>query len=219
MDSAGYRAQRLAMVDCQVRPSDVTKFPIIEAMLACPREEFVPDNLRSVAYLGDHLALAEGRVILDPRVFAKMLNEIDIRPDEFVLDIGCGFGYSSAVISHIAEAVVALEEHEDMADSAAFNLAAHAADNAVAVKGALCEGAPVHAPYDAVAIQGGIEVLPDGISAQLKEGGRIVCIFVSRTPGECRVGIKRRGTISWRTAFNADAPLLAGYKAEEEFAF
>ncbi len=218
MENTDYKAQRQAMVDCQVRPSDVTKFPIIAAMAECPREEFVPDNLRSVAYQGDHLTLADGRALLDPRVFAKMLNEVDIQPDEFVLDIGCGLGYSSAVVSHIAEAVVALEAG-DMADAAASNLAAHAVDNAVAVKGALSDGAPMHAPYDVITVQGGVEFLPESICAQLKEGGRIVCVFMDRSPGECCVGVKRAGHISWRAAFNADAPLIAGYEKEERFLF
>lgn len=219
MENIDYYQQRVTMVDCQVRPSDVTKFPIIAAMLDCPREEFVPDSLRSVAYMGDHLTLAEGRVLLDPRTFSKMLNEIDIRKDEFVLDIGCGLGYSSAIISHFAEAVVALEEDEVMAKEAAIGLVAHAVDNAVAVCGKLSEGATIHAPYDVIVVEGGIELLPDGIVSQLKDGGRIACVFVNRHPGECRIGIKRAGKISWRVVFNADVPVMAGFKTKEQFVF
>lgn len=218
MNRSDYLDQRRAMVDCQVRPSDVTRFPIIEAMLECPREAFVPDNLRSVAYLGDHLPLSEDRYILDPRIFAKMLNALDIRRTEFVLDIGCGYGYSSAVISHLAEAVVALESGA-MADTAAANLSAYAADNTIAKSGILRKGAPEFAPYDVMIVQGGVERLPDDIAAQLRDGGRIACIFVDRAPGECRVGIKRSGQISWHPVFDADAPLLADYKMEEMFVF
>lgn len=219
MESNDFQAQRLAMVDCQVRPSDVTKFPIIDAMLNCPREEFVPDNLRSVAYLGDHLVIHQGRVLLDPRIFAKLLNEVDIRSNEFVLDIGCGYGYSSAIISQIAEAVLALEEDQAMADAALSNLTSQDVDNAVCQRGVLCEGAPIHAPYDVIVIQGGIEILPDNICDQLKEGGRIACIFVDRLPGECRIGIKINEQISWRVVFDANAPVLDGFKAGKNFIF
>ncbi|MCY3879066.1 MAG: protein-L-isoaspartate O-methyltransferase [Rhodobacteraceae bacterium] len=209
---------RRVMVDSQVRPSDVTKFPIIEAMLKIPREAFVPDSQCHAAYMGDHVELAEGRVLLDPRMFAKMLESLDIRSDEFVLDIGSGFGCSSAVIAHMAEAVVALEQDPTMAENAAAILAEHEIDNAVAVTGTLSEGAPQYSPYDVITIQGGIERLPDAIGAQLREGGRIAAIFVQSPPGECRIGIKQGGRINWRMSFNAHAPVLAGFENRREFA-
>ena len=178
----------------------------------------MPDSSRQAAYVGDHVELADRRVLLDPRVFAKMLDGLDIRPDEFVLDVGCGMGYSSAVIAHMAEAVVALEEDEKLAEIAADNLSNHAVDNAVAVIGQLKNGASQHGQYDAIAIQGGVQVIPPAIGDQLKEGGRIACIFSGHPPGECCIGIKCGGRIVWRTLFNADAPLLAGFEKEEEFA-
>lgn len=219
MGNTTYQTQRTTMVDCQIRPADVTKYPIIEAMLNCPREEFVSENLRAVAYLGDHLDINIGRVLLDPRVFAKMLNEVDIKPNEFVLDIGCGFGYSTAIISHLAEAVVALEENESMSAAAQKNLSNHDVDNAVCQKGNLVDGAPKFAPYDVIIIEGGIEFLPQPICDQLKEEGRIACVFGERSPGECRIGIKKNDHISWRAAFNAEVPLINGFNIVKEFAF
>ncbi len=103
------------MVDTQVRPSDVTKFPIIDAMLRVPREIYVPAAMRDVAYVGENVDLGGGRVVLDPRVLAKMLNALDVQPDEMVLDIGCGLGYSTAVLARLAEAVVAVEADAEMA--------------------------------------------------------------------------------------------------------
>ena len=207
------------MVDCQVRPSDVTKFPIIEAMLNIPREEFVPRACRSVAYVGDHVEFASGRVLLDPRILAKMLDSLDIRPDELVLDVGCGLGYSSAVIAYLAEAVVALEDDEDMVKSATVKFAEHSIDNAIVVKGSLPNGAPEHGPYDSITVQGGVQTLPVSICDQLKEGGKIACIFMIGNVGECRVGLKHDDRIVWRTAFNADAPLMAGFEKAAEFVF
>lgn len=106
------------MVDTQVRPSDVTKFPIIEAMLAVPREQFVPAAKREAAYMGENIDLGGGRVLLEARTLAKLLDAVDIQPDESVLDIGCAYGYSSAVIARMAGSVVAVEEDAEMAAAA-----------------------------------------------------------------------------------------------------
>src|SRR6056297_2704105 len=102
-----FATRRRMMVDTQVRPSDVTKFPIIEAMLTVPREEFVPNSLREAAYMGEHVDLGGGRVLLDPRILAKMLDALAVTPGDLVLDVGTATGYSAAVLAHLAEAVVA----------------------------------------------------------------------------------------------------------------
>ena len=134
-----YAAAREAMVDRQVRTADVTRYPIIAAMLAVPREAFLPAELQPVAYLGEHVPLAPGRVLLDPRVFAKLLDALAVGPADLVLDVGSGYGYSTAVLARMAEAVVALESDPAMAAEAEALLAAHGADNAVAH--AVAEGA------------------------------------------------------------------------------
>ena len=100
-----FAQRRTMMVDTQVRPNDVTKFPIIEAMLAIPREVFVPGAQREAAYVGGNVEIAPGRVVLEARTLAKMLDALDIRPSDLVLDVGCGLGYSTAVIARMAEAV------------------------------------------------------------------------------------------------------------------
>ena len=213
-----YQTRRTMMVDTQVRPSDVTKFPIIEAMLSVRREAFVPDDQREVAYVGRNLDLGEGRVVLEPRTLAKMLDVLSIGPDEMVLDVGCGLGYSAAVIARIAEAVVAVEENEDWAKDAEGLLAEEGADNAAVLSGPLSEGAAKHGPYDAIIVQGGIERLPDAIADQLRVDGRIVCLFMEGELGICRLGLKRASGISWRDEFNATAPIMPGFHAKTEFA-
>ncbi|MCR8726661.1 protein-L-isoaspartate O-methyltransferase family protein [Frigidibacter sp. ROC022] len=209
---------RTIMVDTQVRTADVTKFPIIDAMLDVPREAFVPSNKRDVAYVGTNLPLSADRVVLDPRTLAKMLDALDIRPDELVLDVGCGLGYSSAVIGRMAEAVVALEEDEGMAAEAEAALTSVGADNVAVVTGPLAAGAAKHGPYDVITIQGGVEALPDALVAQLKEGGRIGCIFMRGGLGTVRIGHKSGDTLDWRYAFNAAAPVLPGFALIPSFA-
>ena len=208
------------MVDTQVRPSDVTKFPIIEAMLTIPRETFVPLAHREAAYAGEHIALGAGRVVLDPRTLAKMLDAADIGPDEMVLDIAPGLGYSSALAARMAEAVIALEENADLAAEAETALSDASADNVAVIEGALVDGAAKHGPYDVILIQGAVQQVPEALLDQLKDGGRIVAIFDEGTSlGAARVGYKTDGSLSWRFAFNATAPVLPGFEAERAFAF
>ena len=214
-----FAAAREAMVDCQVRPSDVTRFPIIEAMLAVPREEFLPEARRPIAYLGEHIPIAPGRVLLDPRVFAKMLDAINPGPSDLVLDIGAGYGYSSAVLARMSEAVVALEEIPELATRAEPLLAEHSVDNVIVEQGPLAAGVPGQGPYDAIIIEGGVEVLPEAITDQLKMGGRIVTIFLEGRGGQARLGLRMAHGISWRRIFDASAPKLSGFEAAKTFVF
>ena len=136
-----FATRRRMMVDTQVRPSDVTEFPIIEAMLTVPREAFVPRDRIEAAYVSEHVPLGGGRVLLDPRVFAKMLDALDISNDDLVLDVGAGLGYSAAVIARIAEAVVAVEDDDTRASEAQSLLSEHHADNVILHEGPLDAGA------------------------------------------------------------------------------
>ncbi|EPX85398.1 protein-L-isoaspartate O-methyltransferase family protein [Salipiger mucosus] len=212
-----FAQRRRMMVDTQVRPSDVTKFPIIEAMLRIPREVFVPSEKAEAAYAGRNIDLGDNRVVLDPRTFAKMLDALGVDHDDLVLDVGTGYGYSSAVIARIAQAVVAVEEDESWASDAEALLSEHA-DNVIVHRGPIAEGAAEHGPYDAIIVEGGVEELPDTIGAQVKEGGRIACLFVEGNLGTVRIGWKNDGHITWRFAFNASAPVLPGFETTEEFA-
>jgi protein-L-isoaspartate(D-aspartate) O-methyltransferase len=209
--------RRTMMVDTQVRPSDVTKFPIIAAMLAVPRENFVPGARREAAYVGENLPIGPGRVLLEPRTLAKMLDALDIGPNHLVLDVGCGLGYSAAVIGRMAEAVVALEEDESMATEAEAALAVYGADNVLVVHGRLAEGAARHGPYDVITVEGGVADLPQALADQLKEGGRIACLFIQDGLGTLKIGLKSGGRLNWRAAFNASAPVLPGFAAAPEF--
>jgi protein-L-isoaspartate(D-aspartate) O-methyltransferase len=214
-----YAAAREAMVDRQVRTADVTLYPIIDAMLAVAREDFVPLELKPVAYLGEHVPLARGRVLLDPRVFAKLLDALNVGPSDLVLDVGCGLGYSTAVLARMAEAVVALEEDPAMAADAEAALAAVPVDNAVVQVGPLPSGDAEHAPFDAILVNGAVEVLPPGLAGQLKPGGRIAAIFVEGSAGQARLGIAADGGIAWRRIFDATAPVLPGFAATKAFEF
>lgn len=213
-----FAARRRLMVDTQIRPSDVTKYPIIDAMLSVEREKFLPESLREAAYAGENLDLGNGRVVLEPRTLAKMLDALDIEADELVMDLGSAFGYSAAVAARMAQAVVAVEEDATLADEAQTILSSVGADNVIVHAGPLADGAAEHGPYDVILLQGAAETLPETIEEQLKDGGRIACLFMEGALGVVRIGYKSGGRISWRFDFNASAPVLPGFEKAKAFA-
>jgi len=213
-----FATRRRIMVDTQVRPSDVTKYPIIDAMLTIARETFVDDAQQEAAYVGENLTIGPNRVLLEPRTLAKMLDALDITGNDLVMDIGVGFGYSAAVAARMAQAVVAVEEDARMAGEAQELLSRAGADNAILHAGALAEGAAEHGPYDVVIVQGGVAELPEILQNQLKDGGRVACIFMQGDLGTVQIGYKTGSVISWRFAFNAGAPVLPGFEKQRAFA-
>ena len=212
-----YKMRRKIMVDTQIRPSDVTKFPIIDAFLSVPREKFVPDGKREAAYIGENFQIGQSRIILEPRTLAKLLDALDIHNDELVLDIGSGLGYSSAIISLIAEVVIAVEDDSSLASESEEILSEIGVDNVVVQIGKLEDGAPEHGPYDVIILQGGVGDIPVSILNQLKNGGRIGAIFIEEGLGTAKIGFKLNNKITWRYSFNAAAPILSGFSKQKDF--
>ncbi|MEM8753761.1 MAG: protein-L-isoaspartate O-methyltransferase [Pseudomonadota bacterium] len=213
-----FTAARTAMVDRQIRPSDVTSFPIIEAMLAIPRERFAPEGQRAVAYADAPLDLGGGREALDPRAFAKMIDGARIGPDDLVLDLAPGLGYSTAVIARMAAAVIAIEPDEAMAAAATETLSALEIDNALVKTGAVAAGDPDHAPFDAIFVNGGTGKALDELCRQLKDGGRLVAVDMSGDAGKAVAFIRNGDDIDRRPLFDAAAAILPGFEAEAAFA-
>lgn len=217
-----FKALRTVMVDTQVRPSDVTRYPVIGAMLEVPREAFVPDALQGAAYADTAIDLGAGRAMLEPRIFAKLLDALEIGAGELVLDLGCGMGYSAAVIARIADFVVAVEQDEALAGEAETRLGGAGVDNVAVMAGPLAEGAARHGPYDAIVVEGAVEMLPAALTDQLKEGGRIAAIFTEGRSadrvGALRIGQKHDGRVDWHYAFDAGARVLPGFEKVAEFA-
>ncbi len=209
--TSGAASRRTTMVDTQVRPADVTKYPILEAMLNVPREAFVPPGREEAAYVGENLWLGPGRVLLEPRSFAKMLDALDLLPGERVLHVGAGLGYGAAVMARMGARVVALEEDGARAAAAEAALARNGAEVAVR-HGPLAGGAPDLGPFDAVVIEGAVEEVPAALLAQVAPGGRIAAIFADGQLGTARLGREAAGQVHWRYLFNAGAPVLPGFQ-------
>lgn len=217
--NADFSELRTKMVDGQVRTTDVTDMAIIEAMLAIPREAFVDDKRRALAYIDEDIEIAPGRYLMEPSPFAKLVQLADIRPGQTVLDVGTGTGYSAAVLSRLAGRVVALESDAALAERARATLAGLAADNVAVVTGPLAAGHADAAPYDVILLEGAVEMLPDALFAALAEGGRLIAVEGQGNAGIARIYLKSGGVVTGRRAFNAAVKPLPGFERTPAFVF
>ncbi|MEM6942603.1 MAG: protein-L-isoaspartate O-methyltransferase, partial [Pseudomonadota bacterium] len=214
-----FDAARRAMVDTQVRPADVTRYGIIEAMMWAPRERFVPAAARDIAYAELEVPVAPGRALLEPRVFAKMLEAAQIGLGDLVLDLAPATGYSTVVLARLAVAVVAIEPDEALARQAQSEIEALEVLNAALSFGAAEEGDAAHGPYDVIFVNGAIEALPGTLTEQLKEGGRLVAVFQEGPVGRVKLVTRTSSGLSERWVFDATAPLLDGFARARAFEF
>jgi protein-L-isoaspartate(D-aspartate) O-methyltransferase len=193
---SGFSTARQKMVDGQVRPSDVTDIRIIDAMLAVPRETFVPENKRALAYLDLDLDVGEGgsasRFLIKPAVLAKMLQAAEIKETDRVLVVGCGSGYTGAVIAKFAGQV-------------------HSAASA--------DGDQANAPFDVIVLNGATEIVPEKLYGQLRDGGRLVGVFAMSQPPRATLVTRSHGDFGHRALFDAAAPVLPGMERVLAFVF
>ena len=213
-----FATARRNMVASQVRTDDVTDARLQDAMIALPRQVFVPPAAQALAYASQSISLGGGRALMEPRSLAKLAQAAAIRKTDEVLVIGAATGYDAAVLSKLAAAVVALEEDPGLAAEAQRHFVDLGLDNAAVVTGPLPDGYPDQGPYDVIFIDGGIEELPQGLVAQLKDGGRLATIEMDGPLGKARIYRKVSGTISGRTVFDATAPVLPGFARARVFA-
>jgi len=211
---------RQSMVDSQIRPNDVTDPRILAAMLEVPRERFVPPHLIGLAYLDDDIVVREAadgrpaRYLMEPMILARLVQALNLLPQDRVLDVGCATGYSTAVLTHLAGSVCGLESESDLAAAAQKNVA-----NAQIVTGPLTKGVAQAAPFDAILINGSVEVGPESLLSQLKEGGRLVAVVRKGPPGRATLYARNNGAVSARPLFDAGVPPLPGFEAPQGFVF
>ena len=208
---------RFNMVEAQIRSANVTDPHILAAMNAVPREKFVPTASQALAYADVPVAVAPGRYLLDPRSFAKLAQLAEIGPEDRILDVGCGTGYSAAVLARLGAEVVALEQDADLV-RVASGLLANVIGKVEVVQGGLIEGVKGQGPFDVIFVNGAIEQAPEILLSQLAEGGRLVTVLKD---GQSRAWLflKENGQIGRRPDFDADVPVLAGFKKAMGFVF
>lgn len=213
---------RQRMVDCQVRPSDVTDLRIIDAMLAIPREAFVPADRRALAYLDRDIdvgAVAGRDFLIQPAVLAKMLQAAEIAATDRVLVAGCATGYAAAVIARLAAEVFAVASSPDMAATARATLSAVGAGNVTVSAGPAGEGDPAHGPYDVILLNGATEIEPEALYRQLKVGGRLAGVFANTRPSRATLVTRSSSDYGTRTLFDAAEPTLPGLERLPAFSF
>ena len=215
-----YVVQRANMVESQLRAGRVSNSALLEAMGSVAREQFAPAALKPVAYVDEDLAF-RGRVLVEPMVFARLAQAAEPGPDDYVLDIGAGLGYSSAVLGRIASAVVALESDGELAEGARKALAGAGSDNVMVVEGPLEAGCPEEAPFNLIIVQGAVASVPPAFLDQLAEGGRLAAVGAAGRRARPGGSLYEAGAgvVSPRTVFDAGTPYVAGFEPRQEFVF
>jgi protein-L-isoaspartate(D-aspartate) O-methyltransferase len=216
-----FSTARQKMVDGQVRPSDVTDIRIIDAMLAVPREAFVPDSQRALAYLDLDLDVSEAgaakRFLIKPAVIAKMLQAAEIKETDSVLVVGCASGYTAAVVAKLAGRVTATESDSSLAAKASDVLAKLGFGNVTVRTAAAADGDEINAPYDVIVLSGATEIIPDRLYRQLKDGGRLVGVFATSRPQRAMIVTHSHADFGSRALFDAAVPVLPGLERPPAF--
>jgi protein-L-isoaspartate(D-aspartate) O-methyltransferase len=218
-----FSTARQKMVDGQVRTSDVTDSRIIDAMLAVPREAFVPDNQLGLAYLDLDLDVNEGgsekRFLIKPMVTAKMLQAADIRETDSVLVVGCATGYPAALAARLAGQVTATESEPSLAAKAREVLAGIGFGGVTVRAATAAEGDTANAPYDVIVLNGATEITPDRLYEQLRDGGRLVGVFATTRPQRAVIVTRSHHDFGNRALFDAAVPVLPGLERLPAFVF
>jgi len=214
-----FSAARDAMVESQIRTSDVTDLSLLAAFRKTPREAFVPTARKALAYADRHVETDEGRVMLAPRDLAKMIQAADVSDSDVVLDIACGRGYSTAILAQLAETVVGLEVSEAAVARATDLLVDADITNAAVVQGDLKSAAAEHGPFNVIFVNGAVSQAHQPWFAQLANGGRLVCIVQNGPIGRVSIFTKSGDAVGERVVFDASAPYLTGFEPKPEFVF
>ncbi|HEX2257644.1 MAG TPA: protein-L-isoaspartate O-methyltransferase [Afifellaceae bacterium] len=217
MDCAALRQR---MVDNQLRPRDITDHRVIRAFLQVPREIFLAPAERPLAYADRDVPVAGGaRHLISPAVQARLVQALELGPDDVVLNVACGTGYTAAILAQLAGSVVAVEDDEALVRAAEQNLSDLGIDNVAVVKGELSKGCPAEAPFGAILLGAGVEILPETLPRQLDDGGRLATILVNGPAGRAMLYERAGEDVSGRPIFDATAPVLPGFRKAPQFVF
>lgn len=214
-----FSTARDAMIESQIRTSDVTDLGVLAAFRSVARETFIPTARKALAYADCHVETDDGRTMLSPRDLAKMIQGVKVEPTDVVLDLACGRGYSSAILAQLADTVVGLETDEAAVERATNLLIESDISNAAVVQGDLKSGAAEHGPFNVIFVGGSVPAVHRPWFSQLANGGRIVCIVQKGPIGRVTVFTKSGDAIGQKVIFDTSAPYLPGFEPEAEFVF
>lgn len=216
--SVDYTAQRIKMVDGQLRTTDVTGHALLQAYLEVPREIFVPEAKRELAYLDADIEIAPGRYLGEASPIARLIALAEVSSSDAVLNVGAGTGYDAAILGKLSSNVTALESDPALASQAQENLAAAGVSNVTIEIGALEAGCAKQGPFDAIVVSGSVARVPAALLDQIKDGGRLVVVEGGERLGAARLYLKSGRSVSSRFAFNASLKPLPGFAQAAVFA-
>ncbi len=211
------------MVECQVKPGGVRDTHIWDVLGAVPREAFLPDALKELAYMDKDIEIS-GRTLMAPLTFARLVELADIGSDDLILDIACGTGYSTAVLATLGGTVVGLEEDKAAIARGSEILQSLNIDNGVIIHSPHAQGHAAQGPYDVIFINGFVPEIPQSLFEQLTENGRLVC--VTQNPEAINGGVmcgvcvhKGAHDLVWRNGFEISTATVPGFEKKAAFAF
>ncbi|MEO8883587.1 MAG: protein-L-isoaspartate O-methyltransferase [Devosia sp.] len=217
-----FAAARKKMVENQLRTSAITDRRLLAAMAQVPREQFVPEGRRDLAYIDEsHLLTASGapRYLSAPAPFGKLVQLATVNTSDKVLDLGCGTGYSAAVLAGLCDQLVAVESDPALAAAAQSNLKTLGIDNVKIVEAPIEGGARSAGPFDVIILEGAVDLVSDALLAQLADGGRLVALMRQGAAAAAHLFVKSGRDVASRTEFNTTLPPLPGGEAPAEFVF
>ena len=212
---------RRNMVEGQLRPNRVTNAQLLAEIGSLPRERFLPEGLRSVAYSDEDVPLGNGRYLMEPMVLARLVQTLQPRETDRALVIGSGRGYGAALLARLVKAVIAVESDPALGAAAQQSAKDLGLANIEQKIGKLEAGAADAGPYDVVLIEGAVRQVPPAILEQLVDGGRLATI-VAGSPGAlgtAQLFVKEGGVASGRPIFDAGTPPLPGFAPPPHFTF
>jgi protein-L-isoaspartate(D-aspartate) O-methyltransferase len=223
-----YEARRIAMVESQLRPNEVTDVRLLAAMRTLPRERFVPQAFKGLAYMDEDIEVspardgAPARFLLSPMVQARLIQLAEIGPNDKILDVGCATGYSTVMLARLASHVVGLEADPELAAAAKANVASLKDVHAEIVEAGLVDGWAAGGPYDVIVLEGSVPEVPGTLFAQLAKGGRLVAVVTQRPhmrQGKANLFVKFGAEVSGAVHFDAGANPLPDFAPAPAFTF
>jgi protein-L-isoaspartate(D-aspartate) O-methyltransferase len=215
-----YAAARQHMIDSQIKTNKVTEPSVIEALASVPREAFVADAQKKLAYIDRPVAIGAGRRMTEPMVLARLLQVANLKLSDTVLVVGAGTGYSAVILARLVKKVVAIESAPELAERAKAIIGQMGIGNISIVTGDLTAGRPADGPYDFILVDGAAEIVPEALTGQLADRGRLAVVIKDQgVVGRGTLFTRADGVVSQRAIFDADAEVLPGFTRPQRFVF